>query len=110
MPTLTLRTVGMSYLIEGLGPSGLDPRGLLGALEDAYGPAAAPMITPRTAGPADPSGGEPPIDAMIVDRKAVPWEALRAWLEAWVTRQGCVYSSWADDGRDNTAATLHFHL
>ena len=108
MPTLMLRTVGMSYVIEGLVTAGLDAARLLDALEEVHGIAVAPMSTPRTLEPGDDERGLR-IDAMIIDRRAVPWDALRDWLEAWVTRQGYVYVAWADDGRNPSASTLHFH-
>lgn len=108
MSTLSLRTVGMSYLIEGLEPSALDLDLLLANLVEIHGLAVAPMSAPSSSGlVADRDASS--IDALIVDRRAVPWDGLRDWLEAWVSRQGCSYVSWADDGRDQTASTLHFH-
>ncbi len=108
MPTLTLRSVGVSYLIEGVEPSGLDPRMLLDALTGAYGLAVAPLSTPRTLQPLH-DDDESSIDAMIVDRRAVPWDDLRSWLEDYVRSDGSVYAAWADDGRTQMTATLHFH-
>lgn len=103
MPTLTLRNVGMSYILERLEPSGLDGRALYQGLAETYGQAVAPM----SASPADADNG---IDAVIIDRKAATWDALRAWLEGWVAAQGCQYVSWAEDAlSSSTSATLHFH-
>ncbi len=101
MPTLTLRTVGMSYLIEGLKPAELDVSALNDALSAEYGPAVAVM---------NAAGRPSEADAVIVDRKAVGWDSLKTWIEGWVTDQGCRYSSWVEDGlAPGHSATLHFH-
>jgi hypothetical protein len=82
MASLTLRALGMSYLVEGLPRAGLDAESLCQFLERAYGPAAGRM-------------GFPP-EALIVDRKAAPWPNLLDQLSAWVRNQGYSQAYWCE--------------
>ena len=98
MPTLTLRSLGMSHLVEGFSASGLDGRAMLDALSADHGAAVAPL------GSADAP------ESILIDRKAAPWGVLRDWLAEWVGERGYAYVSWADDALASaTKATLHFH-
>ena len=105
MPTLTLRSVGMSHILEGFPAAGIDGRGMLDALAESYGPAASPL----SSGQAPGSEGVV-VEGIIIDRKAASWGVLRDWVEVWFRDRGCLYVSWADDAQTpGTAATLHFH-
>ncbi len=100
MPTLSLRSIGMSYLIEGLDASELDVGQFLDGLGAAYGPAVGPM--------GDPEG--PSEVALILDRKAADWSALLDRIAELIHGQGFGYVSWSEAplARD-VRATLHFH-
>jgi len=101
MPTLNLRRVGMSHIVERIDQSGLDGRALYDSMAESFGPAVAVMSA---------EVGEAPIDTLIIDRKPATWDILQAWLEGWVQAQGCQYVHWAEDAQSKgTAATLHFH-
>lgn len=98
MPTLSLRPVGMSYLIEGLEAEGVDFGPLRDELETDFGAAVAPL-----------GGSEPDsIAALLLDRRATPWDDLRARLADWVRGIGGSALSW-DDGAD-ARSVLHFDL
>lgn len=102
MPTLTLRTLGMSYLLEGLDGPEIDATALRSSLTDSYGPAIAPMSIS--------SAPEKPLAALIVDRKAAPWPDLLDKIERLVRDQGFGYAAWTDDPlTPGSRATLHFH-
>ncbi len=104
MPTLLLRRLGMSHLIEGMTSSGLDAQRLLRDLTAAHGLAVAPMTG------AEPSSDPNALAAILVDHKAASWESLRDWLEHWVRNQGYAYASWSENGlAGQSRATLHFH-
>lgn len=92
MPTLSLRTIGVSYLIEGLGPSGLDADALLDDLAATLGPAVAPYGKPSE------PGGPVVFDALLVDRKAASWDDLRDRLAAWVRGRGGRAALWTESG------------
>lgn len=79
MPTLTIRVVGMSFLIEGVADPGLDAPRLAAALDAAFGPAAAVVGDPDHPGS---------IDALLVDRKAAPLDALLDLLADAARAQG----------------------
>lgn len=105
MPTLSVRAVGMSYMIEGLKDSGLDSDRLYRDLSASYGHAVAPI-----------AGGEPKADttltyeSLIIDRKAAPWPTLLDRLERWVMDSGCTYAEWSDEGMGKAPrSTLHFY-
>ncbi len=108
MPTMLLRTVGMSYLIEGIATTGLDAERLRDAMAERYDAAMAVMSTPRSLEIAD-TDGPSPIDAVILDRRAEDREALMAWIAAYIETLGYSYREWAADGLDGSTATLHFH-
>ncbi len=101
MPTLNLRTVGMSYIFEGFDAAGLDGRLVLAALTDVFGMAVAPLGSEVE--------GNSKINGIIIDRKAASWDVIRDWVETWIKSKGYQYVSWADDGLTRGAATLHFH-
>ncbi len=102
MPTLTLRHVGMSHLIEGLDAPDLASDALLTALTARYGPAVAVM------GERDPETDRP--RALIVDRRAATWDALCAGLLDWVRDRGFAYGAWSDAAATpGQHATLHYH-
>lgn len=109
MPTIQLRKVGMSYLIDQLHSGDFDAERLRDDVLSAYGVAAAVMSTPRTLAP--PSASDPvPLDALIIDQRASSWDALRDWLEDWVRRQGFSYAAWTGGSLSpDDSATLHFH-
>ncbi len=110
MPTLVLRSVGMSTVLEGLGPSGLDAEALLDDLALEYGQAVAALGTSRTPD-SSPDPDESAIDSLIIDRKAATRDALRERLLAWVVARGARYASWAEDGlAADGSSTLHFHM
>ncbi len=109
MATLTVRTVGMSYLIEGLDPESVDARAMAKSLETLHGVAIATMEVPRTADPAQDPGGAP-IQGILIDRRALSWNALRDWIEGWLVERGATYTAWASDPLGTeVSATLHFH-
>lgn len=109
MPTLTLRTVGMSYILEGIGPSGLDGGELHDALYARYGPAVAVLGTSASSPGNDEVAAA--IDALLIDRKAAPVDALREAIRSWIEGRGCRYISWAEDPLSGGAtSTLHFHV
>lgn len=96
MPTLRLRTLGVSYAIEGLVQSGLDAADLLDDLEHLHHEAISPVGVPT--------------EAVLVDHSVIPFDALQDWLESWVRAHGFGYASWGRDASLNGAsATLHFH-
>lgn len=96
MPTLHLRTLGVSYSIEGLARSNLEPAPLLSSLIAQHGEAVAAV-------------GVPP-EAVLIDASAITWNDLLDWLETWVRTQGYSYASWARDASiQGAGATLHFH-
>jgi hypothetical protein len=70
----------MSHAVEGLDDSGLDPEELFAALAGAHGPAVAPI-------------GDP-IEAILVDRRALSWPDLLAWLAEHVRQLGAWGLSW----------------
>ena len=109
MPTLTVRTVGMSYLIEGLVSDDINGIAMANALESLHGMAVATMCVPRTADPAcDP--GNSTIAGILIDRRATSSEALRDWIEAWLVSQGATYTAWVSNSiGTETSATLHFY-
>lgn len=95
MPTIRIRTVGVSYSIEGFEASGLDPGPLLAHLAAAHGPAVAAV-------------GIPP-EAILIDRKALSWSQALERIEAWVRARGFAKTSWVDaEPPAGSAATLHF--
>ena len=100
MPTLNLRRVGMSHIIERIGQSGLDGRALHESMVESFGPAVAVMSA---------AGDDAPIDTLIIDCKAATWDILQAWLEGWVAARGSRYVHWANDVLANGSATLHIH-
>lgn len=103
MPTLSLRSVGMSYLIEGLGPAALRSAQLHASLSDQYGPAVAVM------GELDAHSGAP--EALILDRRAVSWTPLCEQLSTWVQDQGCACTGWSEqDPTPGRRATLRYEL
>jgi hypothetical protein len=102
MPFFTLRKVGVSYMIEGLGPSGLDAERLWHDAQTRYGVAAAPMR-------AFPPPRERDLTAILIDRKVDSWEGLRRRLEDWVTDQGAFALSW-DEQTEESVALLRFEL
>jgi hypothetical protein len=109
MPTLNVRTIGMSYLIDGLDPEAIDPIALSEGLKGLHGIAVATLKVPQTADPADDPGNSA-IEAILIDRRATDWDALCDWLESWVMAQGATYTSWVTNPLSQEAsATLHFH-
>ncbi len=99
MPTLTLRSIGMSFAIEGVGACGLDGEGLFEALQSWHGLAAAAVGTP--------------VETVLIDRKAETWDSLMAWLESWVRAQGASDLCWTrqeEDAAEPGLATLEFEV
>src|SRR4051794_17635911 len=78
MPHLTIRRLGMSYLVAGLDGSGLDVEKLRQAMVAAYGIAVGVMAD------ATDSVEEESIEGLIVDRKAESWEGFLGRLNGWV--------------------------
>jgi hypothetical protein len=105
MPTLSIRGLGVSYLLEP-GPShGLDLDALHVALSAAYGPAVA-VLTTEPPAPADEAPGR----ALLVDRKADAWPGLLDRVAGLVRGQGYGYAVWSEDHLARPPrATLHFH-
>lgn len=64
----------MSYSIEGVGPSGMDAEKLFEQLQADYGVGVAKVGMP--------------IEAVLIDRKAVSWPAVLLWVEQWITFEG----------------------
>lgn len=96
MPTLHLRTLGVSYAIEGVAQSGLEPNQLLDALASLHGDAVAPVGVPT--------------EAVLIDHTVIPFDELQDWLESWVRTRGFAYATWGRDASLNgRSATLHFH-
>ncbi|GAC1301884.1 MAG: hypothetical protein NVSMB14_11430 [Isosphaeraceae bacterium] len=99
MASVRLRTIGMSYIVEGLNAQGLDGDRLGRELLTRYGPAAAVI------------GGksEPPTDiaALLIDRRCESWDAFRNWLEVRIQEQGFGSTRWEEVDFGRTAA-LHF--
>lgn len=105
MPTLSIRVVGMSYLLEPGGASGLDLGALHSALSAAYGPAVAELVAD---GPED--AGEEPTRVLLVDRKADSWPGLLERVAGVVRGQRFGYAAWSEDHLARPPrATLHFH-
>lgn len=96
MATLTLRALGVSYLLEGLATSGLDAESLYRQLDQAYGPAVGRMA---------PSRPGLPLDALILDHRADSWPDLLDRIADWVRDQGFPTASW-DAEADPARATL----
>ncbi len=109
MPTLTIRTVGMSLLIEGFDPSAIDVESLVADLEAVHGIALARLKVPKNDAP-DLDPGDSAIEAVLIDRKATSSDNLKRWLEDWVIARGATYTAWASNALGTEAvATLHFH-
>ncbi len=71
---ICVRTVGMSYSVEEVGGSGSVIEQLERDLKSIHGIAVASFGCPA--------------EAVLIDRKAVRWEALLEWLEAWIRHAG----------------------
>lgn len=100
MPRLTIRKVGMSYLVSGLNGSGLDVDQLRRQMAAAYGIALGVM------GEVARSGKKNPVAGLIVDRKAESWEEFLRRLSEWIGDQvGSVHVS-EEPGK--MEATLQF--
>ena len=84
MPSLVLRPIGVSHVIEGVGGSGLDGEALFEALQSRHGVGAAAMGVP--------------VETILVDQKAESREGLMAWLEAWAQAEGFSAVSWSSEG------------
>ena len=99
MASVRLRTIGMSYLVEGLNVPGLDGDRLGRELLTRYGPAAA-VIGEKADPPTD-------LEALLIDRRCESWDAFRNWLESRIQEQGFGSTRWEelDSGR---SAALHF--
>jgi hypothetical protein len=74
MAMICVRTVGMSYSIEGVGGPGSIVEKLERDLKAIHGIAVASFGSPA--------------EAVLIDRKAVRWEALLEWLEGWIRHAG----------------------
>lgn len=101
MPSLTLRKIGVSYLIEGVACLGLDAEDLWHQFERSFGAAAGAMR-------AFPEPRQEELTAILVDHKADSWDGLRYRLEDWLNAQGARNTSW--DQLEDGAARLRFDL
>jgi hypothetical protein len=89
----------MSYLIEGVGASGLDADRLARALSAAFGPAAAIVGDPDAPGS---------IDSLLVDRKAEAFDGLLDRLAALARDQGWTHAARSDAPGGEPSAVLRF--
>lgn len=108
MPMISIRAVGMSFVIEGVESAAIESEKLLERLESTYGVAAA-AIRDVEGGRKRSERGTPPIACLIVDRKADAFDAILRQIERWVREQGFGFASWSVDPLAEGAATLHFH-
>ncbi|HWE40179.1 MAG TPA: hypothetical protein VG406_26745 [Isosphaeraceae bacterium] len=89
----------MSYLIEGVGASGLDAERLARELTAAFGPAAAVVGDPDAPGS---------IDALLIDRKAETFDALLDRLAAAARAQGWPRAARSDAPGGEPMSVLRF--
>jgi hypothetical protein len=108
MPMISIRAVGMSFVIEGVESAAIESEKLLERLESTYGVAAAAIRDVEGARKRN-DRGTPPIACLIVDRKADSFDAILGQIERWVREQGFGFASWSVDPLVEGAATLHFH-
>lgn len=108
MPMISIRGVGMSFVIDGVESAGIESEALLNRLESTYGFAAA-SIRDVEASRKRGDRGTPPIACLIVDRKADDFEAILDQIERWFHEQGFGFAAWSIDPLVAGTATLHFH-
>lgn len=101
MPTLFLRRVGMSYMIEGLIDPELDPARLLNDLTLSFGAAVVAMNAN------DQAVGS--ITSILVDCKVETWEGIQQAILTALRTQGFKYLDWAPSITGGTHA-LRLHV
>jgi hypothetical protein len=101
MPSLNLKRVGMSYLVEGFQTSPLDAEQMLRSLEARFGPAVAKIGTARPT-------GDCVVEALIIDQKAETWERFKRVIESLINAQGMRVTGWCEQKDRNSACRVDF--
>lgn len=80
MPSVVVRTIGVSVAVEGLRPAGFEPAAFLDILSSRLGEAVA--------------GIGDPVEHVLIDRQALHWDAILQTVEEWLKTQGAVVATW----------------